>query len=222
MPESPLSFLKRRPMQLLTALLLLQAAVYYGKARSPEDVPQVKPLAEFPAQLESWAMVRESAVEKEIQDVLRADDLLSRTYGNGTDPEGANLFVAYFHSQQTGKAPHSPKNCLPGSGWVASSASVINVQIPGESAIEVNRYLVTKGDYTSLVLYWYQSRNRVVASEYWAKIYLVLDSIRYNRSDTALVRVVVPVRDKNDTGAEALAVNFIQNIFPQLKHYFPA
>jgi len=222
MKESPFTFLKRRPIQVLTALLLLQAAVYYGKARVPEQVPLVKPLTELPAKLDSWALLRESAVEKEVQEVLKADDLLSRTYWNGTDPEGASLFVAYFRSQQTGKAPHSPKNCLPGSGWVASSASIMTIPIPGEPPIEVNRYLVTKGDYTSLVLYWYQSRNRVVASEYWAKIHLVLDSIRYNRSDTSLVRVVVPVREKNDQVAEAIAVDFIKSLFPQLKHYFPA
>ena len=45
------------------------------------------------------------------------------------------------------------------------------------------------------MLYWYQSRGRVVGSEYWSKIYLVLDAARYNRTDAALVRVVVPVAD---------------------------
>ena len=45
-----------------------------------------------------------------------------------------------------------------------------------------------------MVLYWYQGAHRAVASEYLSKVYLMWDSLRYHRSDEALVRVIVPVR----------------------------
>ncbi|MBK5292663.1 MAG: EpsI family protein [Acidobacteriia bacterium] len=219
--SSMFGFLNTRPTQVLTLLLLAQAGVFYGRARTTEDTPLARPLAEFPVQIGTWARVQEGVVEKEVQDVLQADDLLSRTYAAPGYPRGASLFVAYFRSQRTGKAPHSPKNCLPGSGWTASNADMLLVPIAGQQPIEVNRYLVSKGDYKSLVLYWYQSPGRVVASEYWAKFYLVLDSIRYNRSDTALVRVVVPASE-DEQSAEKSAVDFVQAIYPNLAPFIPA
>jgi EpsI family protein len=99
----------------------------------------------------------------------------------------------------------------------------MDITVEGEPApVTVNRYLVTRGDNASVVLYWYQSRKRVIASDYSAKMWLVLDSIRYHRSDTALVRVVVPVLNGNTPGATNLAVEFVQAMFPLLQTYLPA
>ena len=66
-----------------------------------------------------------------------------------------------------------------------------------------------------MTLYWYQSHNRVIASEYSAKFWLVADSIRYHRSDTSLVKVVVPVRNNDAETATRTAVEFVQAIFPE-------
>jgi EpsI family protein len=85
-----------------------------------------------------------------------------------------------------------------------------------------NRYVVAHGDEKSVVLYWYQTHNRIIASEYWAKFWLVVDSIRYRRSDTSLVKIVVPVRDNNIGAATALGVQFIQAVFPSLLRQLPS
>jgi EpsI family protein len=133
------------------------------------------------------------------------------------------LFIAYFSTQRTGKTPHSPKNCLPGSGWVQMQAGSLQVPVAGESQpISVNDYSVARGENQSVVLYWYQARNRVIASEYAAKIFTVTDSIRYNRSDTALVRVVVAANDGNTQLATQTAVSFVKAFFDPLLHFLPA
>ena len=88
-------------------------------------------------------------VEQEVQDVLKADELLTRSYVNAGQQMAAHLFVAYFRSQRTGQTPHSPKNCLPGSGWIPSVSDVIHIDIPGRQPIEANRYVVAKGDQKS-------------------------------------------------------------------------
>ena len=72
------------------------------------------------------------------------------------------------------------------------------------------------------MLYWYQTQNRVVASEYKAKLLTVEDAIRYNRTDTALVRVVVPVSGSNDAEAQQEAVEFVQAFFVPLRKYLPS
>jgi EpsI family protein len=134
-----------------------------------------------------------------------------------------SLFVAYFSTQRTGKAPHSPKNCLPGSGWEPSREDYLTVEVPGmPQPIEVNRYIVAKGENQSVVLYWYQSQHRVIASEYEAKFWTVTDAIRYNRTDTALVRVVVPIVAGNEDAAQDLAVEFVRTFFQPLKNHLPA
>jgi EpsI family protein len=216
------NFWKLRSVQILSIVLLAQAGLFYGFSRH-ENVPAHRPLNQFSLGSSNWSVVQELQLDQETLDVLKADDLVSRVYQNRRTNEVATLFVAYFDTQRTGKAPHSPKNCLPGSGWAPSQAGTVDIPIPGQpDPIHVNRYIVSRGENQSVVLYWYQSRNRVIASEYSAKIYTVADSIRYNRSDTALVRVVINVDNGDTQKALQTAESFVQAFFEPLKHYLPA
>lgn len=215
-------FLKSRQAKILSAVLIGQALLFYGMSRA-EANPESRPLNQLPEQLGSWHMSKEGVVDDETRDVLKADELLNRGYVNVPLRIEANLFVAYFKTQRTGQTPHSPKNCLPGNGWTQTLSDTINVAIPGRAEpIEVNRYLVSKGENKSIVVYWYQSRDRVVASEYRARFYTAADAIRFNRTDTALVRVVVPVIDGDDQRATDAAVNFVKDFFVPLRQHFPA
>jgi EpsI family protein len=210
-----------RSAVILSALLLTQTAVFYGFSRN-EHTPIYRPLDDFPVTLGSWHMFEQGIMEPEIKEVLRADDYITRTYFDSNTRKQANLFVAFFKTQRGGQAPHSPKNCLPGAGWVWTVSDVIPIDITGRSQpIQVNRYVVEKGGSKSLVLYWYQSRERVVASEYTAKVYVVADAIRYNRTDTSLVRVVVPVTGDDTKGATKAGTDFVQAFFNPLKTFLP-
>ncbi len=204
-------------------MLVLQAAVYWGRYRTPESVPIVTPLAAFPVAIEDWALVRNYPLEQQVLDVLKADDTLSRGYSGPATSEELNLFMAYFRSQKFGQRPHSPMNCLPSAGWEPVKRGQIQLSIPGRAEpIAVNRYLVQRGPYRSLVMYFYLSHRRVVASEYWAQVYSVLDGIRHNRSDTSIIRVVVSADRIGDDQAEAMAARFLRAVFPHLEKYFPA
>ena len=215
-------FLRSRSARILTIVLLAQASLFYGFSRR-EYTPRHRPLELFSLEDRGWNLVQNVPIDQETLDVLKADDLLSRIYQNPRTGETATLFVAYFETQRTGKAPHSPKNCLPGSGWTPSQAGAIDIPVSGQPApIRVNKYVVSRGQNQSVVFYWYQSHNRVIASEYAAKIYTVADSIRYNRSDTALVRVVVNVNDGDTERATRAAESFVQSFFEPLKDYLPA
>lgn len=208
-----------KAVRVLALVLLAQAGVFYGFSRQ-EHVPPHKPLQDFHLDSPTWSMQEDMPLDKETLDVLQADDILSRVYRNRTDGVYATLFVAYFQTQRTGKTPHSPKNCLPGSGWVPSESGDIQIPIEGEAKpIDVNHYVVSRGDNQSIVLYWYQSHNRVVASEYYAKIFTVTDAIRYNRSDTALVRVVVGAEHGDTKSASDEAIQFVKSFFEPLKSY---
>jgi EpsI family protein len=216
-----LNFLKSRSAMILSVLLILQGSLFYGFSRG-ETPPSYQPLDGFPKEIGAWHMVQQGVMEQEVKDVLRADDYVTRGYAASPE-KTANLFVAFFKSQRAGQTPHSPKNCLPGSGWVWTISDTIPLTVPGRTTpIEVNRYLVSKGENRSLVLYWYQSRDRVVASEYKAAALVAWDALRYNRTDTSLVRVVVPVINGRDDVATQTGVEFIQAFFATLRQFFPA
>ncbi|HZS56823.1 MAG TPA: EpsI family protein [Bryobacteraceae bacterium] len=216
------NFWKLRSVRILSIVLLAQAGLFYGFSRH-ENVPAHRPLRLFSLDNTDWSLVQDVELDQETLDVLKADDILSRIYQNRRTGQAATLFIAYFDTQRTGKTPHSPKNCLPGAGWSASQSGTVDIAVPGQSdPIHVNRYIVSRGDNQSVVLYWYQSHNRIIASEYSAKIYTVADSIRYNRSDTALVRVVVGVENGDTQRALNTADSFVQSFFEPLKHWLPA
>ena len=223
-----LKFLNSTPTRIVTALMLVQAAVLYSAVR-PEFVPASAPLEGMPNTLGSWQLAQTGVIEQEVLDVLKADDILNRTYCKSavadcmkTGRGAANLFVAGFRTQRTGKAPHSPKNCLPGSGFVPISSGELAIDVGRAAPIFVNRYVVASGSQQSMVLYWYQSRDRVVANEYKAKFWVIRDAISLNRTDTALVRVVVPVVDRDEAQAQAAATDFVKSFYSTLLNYLPS
>lgn len=215
--------LSSTPARLLTAFLVIQAVAFYAFGRT-ESVRIVSSLATFPQELGDWKMVQEGVVEKEVMDVLRADDVVTRWYGSARHTAVASLFIAYFATQRSGKAPHSPKNCLPGAGWVPILNDHILVDVAGrQGPLEANRYIVARGNDRSMVIYWYHTRFRTIASEYQAKFYTAVDSIRHNRSDTAVVKVTIPVRgNQTEEQATEMAKEFIRAFYPKLDPFFPS
>ena len=209
-------------VRLVTVVLLLEALAFYAFAWRSETVPPVEPLLLFPSVVGEWVIYRDFPLDKEVLDILKADDTLNRFYVNQNTKEMAGLYIAYFQTQRYGQAPHSPKNCLPGSGWEPVREDFVSLPVSGwDAPIRVNRYVVEHGDEKSVTLYWYQSHNRVIATEYAAKFWAVADSIRYRRSDTALVRIMVPVGPAGIDAAEQTAARFVQAAFPDLLRQLP-
>src|ERR1700690_3552582 len=176
-----------------TVVMLAGTAVFL-RSRGPEVLAQRQPLDKVPHQLGMWHGIN-VPISSDVLETLGRGDFLSRTYQDDSSAASyVDLFVAYFQSQRAGDTIHSPQNCLPGSGWFPLESTRIVLTLPGRVPFPASRYLVAKGDDRALVLYWYQAHDRAVASEYWAKFYLVADAIRLNRSDGALIRVSTPLR----------------------------
>jgi EpsI family protein len=205
----------------VTAFLVIQTALLYSSIR-PEFIPASRALSQAPQSFGSWTMVQEGIVDKETMDVLRADDTLNRVYRSPSSAADASLFVAGFRTQRNGKSPHSPKNCLPGSGWTQLSSDDYPIDVGLEAPIVVNRYVIAHGQEREMVLYWYQSRDRVVADEFKAKFWVVADAMRLNRTDTALVRVIVRIDNSDEAAATRTGAEFVKAFFTTLRGYLPA
>jgi EpsI family protein len=206
----------------LAAVLLAATALLLHARGRYEIFPPRRPLDSFPRQLGNW-VGSDVAIPDDALAVLGKGEFLLRTYqSDSVRNPYVDLFVAYFPSQRAGDTIHSPKNCLPGAGWSPVESSRISLSLPGQAPFPANRYVIAKGTDRSLVLYWYWAHNRGVASEYWAKFYLVADSLRMNRSDGALVRVTTPLRSGEDLDTvQARLLSFAGEFSPILNSYIP-
>jgi EpsI family protein len=204
------------------ALLFLAAqAVLVRWLGGLERLPPAPDLSRMPAQFDGWRELRVYPVASEEAGELGADRLLSCAYLHQATASSVDLFVAWFQSQRTGvHEPHSPKVCLPGSGWIPIAAR--NVALATAAGpIEINRYVVRKGGETAVVLYWFQTPRRAVAGEWAAKFWLIADVLRDRRTDTALVRIVALAPNGHDAEAAALAMDFARNVYPLLRERLP-
>lgn len=199
----------------LNIILLLQAGGGYFFSRK-EAAPALAPLRDMPAEIGSWRASEDIEMDMESLRVLKPDDYLMRNY-RSADGVLANLYIAYFRSQKTDRAPHSPQNCLPGNGWVASVRDVVPIPAPAGPDLKVNKFVVARGEEKSVVLYWYETPTRPVWSELSGRFQLMIDSFLHNRSDTALVRVILPIDTEGDERADRAAVKFAQEAQPLIR-----
>lgn len=194
--------------------VLVNTWAYLGEAHVDR-----KPLKDFPAQLGQWQKSKDTTIDDETMKVLRASDYLLRDFQT-PNGQAANFYVGYYASQREGASYHSPLNCLPGSGWTLTQPDKVTISLPDGRSFAANKWVIQNGDYKSLMIYWYQGRGRAVASEYWGKVYTVIDSVRLRRSDGAMVRVTVPI-GSSETAALDSAKDLSAKAAAALDDYVP-
>lgn len=206
----------------IAAVLMLATALVLQAHSRAEFFPPRASLGSLPSQIEGWTGT-DSVLDQQTLDILGPGEFLIRDYENASEPQPwINLYIAYFPTQKTGDTIHSPNHCLPGAGWVPTSREMVQIEGPRGSSFPVNRYVVSKSGERQLVLYWFQAHGRAVASEYWAKYYLVSDSVRMNRSDGGLVRLMTPMlRGESPDAAEARIMKLGSQLLPLLDSYIP-
>lgn len=207
---------------IVAAFLFLTISVRAWLNTAP-PVPLRQPLVNFPASLGDWKMTSSAQLSDDVSGVLKADDYMLRRYQQASTGNTVDMFVAYYKTQAAGESMHSPKNCLPGSGWTPIvNDRVVLKNDPEGKPVEVNRYVIQNGADKALVLYWYQANGRTIASEYWGKFYLVWDAMKTRRRDGAIVRLLVPLRrDEDSQKSLASALQFARLAGADLPKFLP-
>jgi EpsI family protein len=154
-----------------------------------------------------------AALEKGTLTALRCDAYLTRQYSKAN--LDADLFIAYYAQQRSGESMHSPKHCLPGAGWEIWDYGSIDIPV-GTRNITVNKYSISHESQRMLVLYWYQSKPRIIASEYLGKILLARDALLQDSTAGSIVRIIVPDRP----GILEEARGFASQLIPQVQRCF--
>lgn len=213
------------PRLLVVTACLALANVAIGMASRTDVVPPRQSLDLFPSLIGDWRGSANAPFEPKIMAALRVDELVNRRYRDSAG-RSAMLYIGYYAHQEVGETAHSPLNCLPGNGWEPVKIGTIDVAMSpaaGAPTSRVSRYVVQKGIDRQVVIFWYQSKGRVIANEYATKFYMMLDAIRLNRTDGAIVRVTVPIErlQGSEAAAERLAVSFIRTLAPNLDQFLP-
>jgi len=212
---------QHRHFWVLIIVLVVGGGIVHFWDQAGEARVERRALKDFPSELGSWKQLGgDTRFNAETEAVLLADDYVMRDYAlpNG---RGANFYVGYYATQRGGATYHSPLNCLPGSGWRMTGAETINITpADGKPAFEANRYIIQNGETRQMLIYWYDGRGRAVASEYWDKVYTVLDSVSRRRSDGSMVRVIVPVGASESEALET-ATGLAAQAATHLRYFVP-
>ena len=211
-----------RSLRFWTVVLLLAGTALFLQARGSIDiVPATEPLARVPDVLAGWTG-SDTPIDQETLDILGAGDFLSRVYTQDSHSQVIGLFIGYFPTQRTGVAIHSPRNCLPGAGWAFESSQYVDLNDANGRPHRVGEYIITDGENRQFVIYWYQAHGRSIANEYRARIQMVIDAMRMNRTDGALIRVVTPISPTESTPQARVRVeSFAAQLAPILPRFIP-
>ena len=206
----------------IAGVLMLATALLLQAHSNNEFFPPRASLSSLPSQIDGWTGT-DDPLDQQTLDILGPGEFLVRDYENASQPQPwINLYIAYFPTQKAGDTIHSPNHCLPGSGWVPISRELVQITRPDGSSFPANRYVGSKSGERQLAIYWFQAHGRVVANEYWAKYYLISDSVRLNRSDGALVRLMTPMLNgESPDAAEARMMKLGSQLLPRLDSYIP-
>lgn len=185
------------------------------------SIPDRPSLAGFPIRFGEYSGIPQP-VDEEVVETLGATDHLYVDYVDGAG-EQINLWVAYNEHQGDGNLLHSPRTCLPGSGWEYERLERRDIVVSGtrsNSVFPVNESIAVRGTSRIAIVYWMEARGRQVANETWNKLYTFYDSLVYRRSDGALVRVLTEVRSgETDQDALRRLYTFIDASFDYLRPY---
>jgi EpsI family protein len=201
-------------------MLLILVLVSY--LTHTEDVPMIKPFTSFPKQIGEWTG-KEDRFDQAIYDVLGVDDSFLANYRT-SDGQLVQLYIGFYQSQSEGDLIHSPKNCMPGGGWNIIDISLEEIAFTDTKSERQKtiKLILQNGHQKQIAFYWYQSRGRIIHSEYMQKIYLVVDAITRHRTDGSFVRLIAPVVNDDEDAALKSLKKFSKKLIPILKEYIPS
>jgi EpsI family protein len=208
-----------RPSVVVCVAMLVAALLFVQLRSHGEAVPPRKPLDTFQRALAGWQPRESNIFPDDIRNILKASDYVMRRYG---DAAGRSLwlFIGYWETQRKGAQPHSPQNCLPGSGWEPLDVGRVTIPLAAGASMTVNRVLIQKDQQQQLVFYWYRAQGTAVASELDAKLHMMKNAIVRNRTDGALIRVSSPIYG-SVAATSAQLTAFLQALQPALSEYLP-
>ncbi len=207
-----------KPWRFYILFVLLGFSALYVFTRTEADVPINKQLSLFPQNVNGWTMTGDARFDERVLAVLLPTDYISRTYA---DSEGnkLSLYVGFHNGGPKSGPIHSPKQCLPGSGWNRLKDEVRYVKLGNEEIPYVSA-VYQKDSEKQLFLYWFQVRDQILTNEYSLKLAMVKNSLLSNRRDSSFIRLSVMDSDGEEQAIK-VGEQFIRDFFPAISEALP-
>lgn len=199
-------------------VLLLITGLYISLHKDI-DVPVNRPFDQFPANHRDWRSISDTVMSGGVLDKLKPSDYLFRHYA-GIDGKRVSLYVGYHGGGKESGEIHSPKHCLPGSGWFEASSRRTELDVAGRH-IRLVKAVYQKGESKEMFLYWFQVRDRTLSDEYSLKLAEITSSLLHRRRDAAFVRISVPFETEEEQ-AFAAGASFIKDFYPVICEFLPS
>ena len=169
-------------------------------------------LERIPSAVGNWTMDGSFTIDEAVLAELRPSDYLWRSY---SDPQGRrlDLYIGFHGSGEDVGAVHSPKHCLPGSGWNLIEQDVEHIGTP-DGELGAVRAVYTLDRTSMLFYYWYMVGGETYTNEYMVKLAELKELLVHRRKNTFLVRVSA----STDGGPEAEESirSFMRALYPAL------
>lgn len=198
--------------------ILLAVVAVFINFREDIVVPANKSFSDFPKQVKSWRMISQAEFSDNVLKVLKPTDYIYRQY-RSSDGRVVTLYLGFHGGGKGSGGIHSPKHCLPGSGWYEVSTKRGTLDTLG-GKVNLVRAIYQMGENKELFLYWFQMMDRSIFDEYSLKLSEIKNSIMYRRRDESFIRISVPfVGDE----AKAIAVGeqFARDFYPVIREFLP-
>lgn len=203
------------------ALAVLAITLSILPAREIAQVSR-EPFVLFPKEIGSWQVGERNVLTPDVERVLKADDYLSAPMLDRETGFEVDLLLTWYADQMDGGV-HSPEVCLPGGGWEIAELRRETLSLPDQEAFTFNRAVIQQGTERMLVYYWFEQQGRRTASEFVAKLQLMVGKAVNGHNDSALVRLIVPLGEAiSEARGDEILVKAAATVIDRLPRFVPA
>jgi len=203
----------------LVLYALLAGVAAYMSFHRDLIVPLARPFGEFPAAHAGWRMAGQSSLSENVIKVLMPTDYLSRRYV-AEDGAVVDMYLSFFDGGPDTGGIHSPKHCMPGSGWFEMSSERTTLELGGET-VKLVRAVYALGEQRELIYYWFDMRGQTMSDEYSLKLSEITGSMFHSRRDQSFIRISVQAKD-NVEAAQNRVEDFLRDFYPVIREFLPS
>ena len=199
--------------------ILLLLGILYMHVHAETVIPLNKPFAQFPIEHQGWRMINEYEFSSRVMSILKPTDIMNRTYVRDDDRH-IDLHVGFYDGGKETGGIHSPKHCLPGSGWFLRSSEHVTMEI-GSDTVHMVQAVYQHGEASELFLYWFQVRDRSLNNEYALRLAEITGALFHGRRDTAFIRISSRF-DGDSQQAIKRSQDFATDFYPVIREFLPS
>ncbi len=209
--------LRRHPFLVSVAFLVIVAIIAFPIAWGSDVVVVKVNLDQLPRRILGLEG-RDDRFDESIYRILNADYHVLREY-RGAGGRSIWLYIGYYGTAKGGRPSHVPQSCYTGQGFSIVEWTMVPAAGGGHGML--NKMHVQRGNIHQLVLFWYQSKDNILADGIQQNLHRFKNRLLYNRDDGAFLRLSTSMNPDNEVQALALLQEFAGQLLKLLPGHWP-